>query len=317
MSTVSEQVSKDDTMAREDRALENTALHTTEQGSIVPKLGLGTYDMDSLECFEATRRALEMGYRHIDTAMAYDNEAAVGRAVATADVPRDEVFLTTKVKGYPRYLTHEGVLEQTTGCLERLGVDTIDLLLIHWWHPQGDMEGTMAALDRLYEEGRVDHVGVSNFSVDQLRRARRLTDAPILTNQIEYHAYRDQTPMLAYCREHDIILTAYSPLAQGALLGDETLTTIGNRYGKTPAQVALRWLVQQDQVITIPKAASEAHQSQNLAIFDFELTAEEMRTIADLEGPLQYRLTADDGPIDRARHWVGQYVPKSIRANIP
>lgn len=289
----------------------------TRAGSEVPVLGFGTYNMDSLECFRAVRRALSLGYRHLDTAMAYENESAVGRAIAAAPVEREEVFLTTKVKAYPEYLEYDAFLAEARDCLTRLGTDYIDLMLVHWWHPEGDMEGTMAAMDRLHEEGLVRNIGISNFSVDRMRRAMDYTDTPIFTNQIEYHAYRPRDELLAFCRANDVLLTAYSPLVQGRVLGDELLTEIGERYGKTEAQVAIRWLIQQDGVITIPKASGERHQRQNLDVFDFDLDPAEMRRIGDHEGPLWYRLNADGGLIQRARHRAGQHVPAWVRTAIP
>lgn len=283
-------------------------------GLSMPILGCGTWRVDSLECYGAVRRALDLGYRHIDTAVAYDNEAAVGRAIATSDVPREDVFVTTKVKGYPNYLSHDAFLQAARGSLERLGLEYVDLLLVHWWHPDGDMAGTCAAMDELVESGDARAVGVSNFSVPRMERALDYLDAPLLTNQIEYHAYRNREDVRAFCLDHGIVLTAYSPLAEGRLVDDGLLASIGARYGKSAAQVALRWLVQQEGVVTIPKATAAEHQRENLEIFDFALTPDEMRRIREHDGPLWYRMTRDGGPIQRARHRAGRYVPERVRA---
>ncbi|WP_256558113.1 aldo/keto reductase [Halomarina litorea] len=280
--------------------------------SNVPSVGFGTYQMDPEECEAATRAALETGYRHIDTAMAYENEAAVGRAIRDSGVPREDIFLTTKVKGYPEYLTREGFLRAAEGCLERLDTDYVDLLLVHWWFPTGDMAGVMDALNQLVDEGKVRHIGVSNFSIEQLKRAMRLSDEPIFTNQVEYHPYFDQEKMLAFCRANDVLLTAYSPLAQGRVVDDEVLTRIGARYGKTAAQVAIRWLVQQEGVVTIPKSATERYIRENRDVFDFALTEREMHEIDELEGPLLYRLNSEGGPIYEFRAFVGPLLPSGV-----
>lgn len=265
--------------------------------------------MDGLECFEAVRDALEVGYRHVDTAMAYDNEAAVGRALESSSVEREEVFLTTKIKGYPRYLTYDALLEAAEDCLARLGTDYVDLLLLHWWNEEADMAETFAALSRLVEEGKVAHVGVSNFSVDQLREAMAVSEAPILTNQVEYHPYHDQDELLEFCRANDVVLTAYSPLAEGLVVDDDVLERIGRRHGKSPAQVAIRWLVQQENVVAIPKTSTPSRARENLDVFDFELAPSEMEQIAGLEGPFWYRQNRDGGAVYRARGLVGPLVP--------
>jgi 2,5-diketo-D-gluconate reductase B len=271
----------------------------------IPAIGFGTYQTGGYECFDATTAALEMGYRHIDTAMAYENEATIGRAIEASSVDRDDVFLTTKIKGYPELLEHDRLLEAADDSLTRLGTDYVDLLLIHWWNPGSDMAETFAAMNRLVEAGKAEHIGVSNFSVDQLRQAIQVSEAPILTNQVEYHPYWPQDELLEFCQAEDITLTAYSPLAEGLVVDDDELTQIGSRYDKSPAQVALRWLIQQENVVTIPKTVTPGHARENLDVFDFELTDHEMRTIADLEGPLWYRHNREGGLVHRARGLAG------------
>lgn len=315
---MTEQISTEYELRTANEEGSQTQIPTTMRGTAeVPALGCGTYQMSSNECFAALRTALSMGYRHIDTAMAYDNEAAVGRAIDVADVDRDEVFLTTKVKGYPEYLNYDAFIKEAQECAERLGTSYIDLLLVHWWHPEGDMEATCAALDRLVDEGVVRHIGVSNFSIDRLQRAMDYLATPIRTNQVEYHAYRPRDELLSFCRENDIFITAYSPLGEGHIASDNVLAAIGSSYNKTAAQVAIRWLIQQEGVVTIPKATSKAHLQENMQVFDFELTPGEMREIADHNAPLSYRLTAEGGPIHRARHRAGQVIPEWIRTRIP
>lgn len=279
----------------------------------MPVLGCGTYQMSSLECFRAVRAALDVGYRHVDTAMAYDNESAVGRAIDVSGVDRQDIFVTTKVKGYPEYLSYEAFLAEAKDCIARLGLEYLDLLLVHWWHPDGNLEETCAALDHLVDEDLVRSVGVSNFSVDRMQRTITLLDAPLLTNQVEYHAYKSQESLLEYCRQEDVLLTAYSPLAEGRLVTDPLLEEIGARYGKTAAQIAIRWLIQQEGVVTIPKASTGIHLRENTDVFDFELAPSEMQRIAEHEGPLTYRLTADGGLIQRTRHRAGKHIPTSVR----
>ncbi|MXR50912.1 aldo/keto reductase [Halovenus sp. WSH3] len=276
----------------------------------IPPVGFGTYQTGGYKCYNAVAKALEAGYRHIDTAMAYDNEAAVGRAIDQSSVSREDVFLTTKIKGYTELLEHDRLLEAADGCLERLDTDYIDLLLIHWWNPDVDMEETFAAMDELVDAGKVDHIGVSNFSVDQLKQAMEFTDAPIFTNQIEYHPYWSQPELLSFCQENDIVLTAYSPLAEGRTVDDGTLGEIGSRYGKTPAQVSIRWLIQQENVVTIPKSVTPEYIRENIRVFDFELTDAEMRRITELEGPFWYRQNRQGGEIHKVRGLVGPVVDR-------
>jgi len=218
----------------------------------------------------------------------YENEAAVGRAIDAADVPRKELFLTTKV--WRTNLRHDDVIDSVESSLDDLGVDYLDLLLIHWPHPRVPVEETLAAMTELRETGRVRHLGVSNFTASQLRDAVRVADSPIVANQVLYHPYTDQSELRSVCREHDVALTAYSPLARGAVLDDDALAEIGDRYGKSAAQVALRWLVQQDGVVAVPKASSRDHLEANLAVFDFELSAAEVERIDALTPGLRTRL---------------------------
>lgn len=253
-------------------------------GAEIPKLGFGTARMTGEECRRAVETALEVGYRHLDTAQLYDNEAAVGEALERSDVPREEVFVVTKVN--TNNLAADAVLESTRRSCERLGLETIDLLLIHAPRTHPPLEETLGAMNDLQAEGVVDHVGVSNFSVDQLERSRECSETPIVTNQVKYHPYYDQDGLLEYCLEHDVCLTAYSPLAEGAVVGDDRLEAVGERHGKSAAQVALRWLIQQPAVAAIPKASSRAHIEANASVFDFELSAAEMEEVFELGGGL-------------------------------
>lgn len=265
---------------------------TTTQARI-PALGLGTYRLRGQSCTETVTQAIEMGYRHIDTAEYYENQAAIGQALADTAIDREELFVTTKV--WRDNLAAADTKRVARESREKLGVDAIDLFLIHWPSPSVPIEETIGAMNELHEAGVVRHIGVSNFSVEQLDAARAASETPICTNQVEYNPYTDQSDLLEYCIDHDIMLTAYSPLAKGRVVDDETLATIGDRYDKSPAQVALRWLVQQPQVAAIPKASSRTHLDANLSVFDFELTDDEMADIFDLQ----------QGVLDRVRALLG------------
>ncbi|MFA1610239.1 aldo/keto reductase [Halobellus rubicundus] len=243
-------------------------------GTRVPKVGLGTWQLTGETCYEAVSTALDLGYRHIDTAQLYENESEVGRAIADSDVDREDVFLTTKVA--PGNARYDDVLESTEGSLDRLDTEYVDLLLLHWPNPLVSVGDTMAAMDRLVEEGAVENVGVSNFPRVLLDRARDAADADVVTNQVQFHPYKPQRGMLGHCQEEGLFLTAYSPLARGEALDDPDVRRLAEAYDKTPAQVVLRWATQHRDVVVIPKSASEAHLEQNLALFDFKLTRSEI-----------------------------------------
>lgn len=259
-------------------------------GAEVPVLGFGTYNLYGETCRQAVRDALEMGYRHVDTAEFYDNHRPVGEGIAEASVPREDVFLTTKV--WKTHLEADQVHDVVRTAVADLDVDYVDLLLVHWPNEAVPIEETMRAMNELQRDGNVRHVGVSNFSVDQLVEAVDASQTPIVTNQVPYNPRIDQRELLEFAIESGILLTAYSPLGKGDVLDEPLLRTIGDRYGKSPAQVALRWLVQQPSVLAIPKAESRDHRFENRQVFDFELTAEEMRSILELTGTVDPGLEA-------------------------
>ena len=248
------------------------------EGDRVPALGFGTWELTGRTCREAVADALAIGYRHIDTAQGYDNEEEVGRAIAESDVDRTGIFVTTKIA--PHNLDFQRVLRSTEESLRRLRTDYIDLLLIHWPNPEVPLEESLGAMMRLKDEGRIRHIGVSNFSIGLLTEALRL--APVVCNQVKYHPLLDQGEMLEFVRHHGLMLTAYSPLGRGHVRSEPVLQEIGRRHDREPAQVALRWLMQQERVAAIPKAADPDHRRSNLRIFDFELSPEEMERIASL-----------------------------------
>jgi 2,5-diketo-D-gluconate reductase B len=238
----------------------------------VPSLGLGTWRLTGRECIRAVERALGLGYRHIDTAQMYANEDEVGRGIQNSGVDRENIFLVTKVR--TSSFSHDDVIRSTRGSLKKLQTEYVDLLLMHWPNPSVPLEETLGAMKKLQQEGSVRYVGVSNFPPSMVEEATQ--HAEIFCNQVEYHPYRAQDELLRQARELDYLLTAYSPIARGRVSNDATLREIGEARGKTSAQVALRWLIQQEKVAAIPKAASEDHLRSNFDIFDFELNDEEM-----------------------------------------
>ena len=249
------------------------------QGVTVPKLGLGTWPITGSDCVVAVRDALELGYDHIDTARAYGNEAQVAQGLHDSGRNRDEIFITTKL--WYTDLSAVGVHNQLEQSLRDLRTEYVDLLLIHWPSPDVPLAQTLDAMLEAREAGRVRHLGVANFPSALLREALEL--APLVCDQIEYHPYLGQPQVLALARERDLVVTAYSPLAQGEALHDPVLREIGAAHGKTAAQVVLRWLLDQPNVAAIPKASSHEHRAANLDVFDFELTDEERGRIAGLE----------------------------------
>lgn len=251
----------------------------TIQGQPVPTLGFGTWPLKGEECRLGVEDALALGYRHIDTAQGYENEAEVGQAMKRAGIPREEVFLVTKVR--PGNFTYDKTLSSSYASLKKLDAGYIDLLLLHWPNPDVPLAETLRAMRKLQDEGIMRHIGVSNFSTALVEESAQ--HATIFCNQVEFHPYHPQRELLAQAKQMDYLLTAYSPVARGKVMTDPVLQQIGAAHGKTPAQVALRWLVQQGASV-IPKAASNEHRRANLAIFDFALSTEEMAAIDALGG---------------------------------
>jgi diketogulonate reductase-like aldo/keto reductase len=248
------------------------------KGERVPSLGLGTYRLTGGTCVEAVARALSMGYRHVDTAQMYGNEAEVGRGMEESGVERGEIFLTTKV--WPSDYEHERVVRKTRESLEKLRTGYVDLLLMHWPGDGVPLGETLGAMRELQDERSVRHIGVSNFSPSLVDEATE--HAEVFCNQVEYHVYRPQDGILDQARASDYLLVAYRPLSRGNVGNDATLQEIGAAHGKTASQIALRWLVQQEKVSAIPKATGDEHLKSNLDVFDFELSEEEMDRVSSL-----------------------------------
>jgi 2,5-diketo-D-gluconate reductase B len=254
----------------------NQTTETIEvQGTRVPRLGFGTWQIEGSDATEAVRDALEIGYRQIDTARAYGNEAEVGAGIAESGVDRAEIFLTTKI--FPGDFEPDALKAAAEDSLRSLRTDHLDLLLLHWPDDSVPLERTLAALVELREAGRIRNLGVSNFPAGMLAEA--LEHAPVLCDQVEYHPFLGQDRVLELARERDVLVTAYSPLARGRVTAVGTLAEIGEAHGKTAGQVALRWLLDQPNVSPIPKASSHERRVENFEVFDFELSDDERARI--------------------------------------
>ena len=258
-----------------------TAIPTFDTARIsAPRLGLGTFGMRGAECADAVARAIQMGYRHIDTAQMYGNEDAVGAAIAGSLVARRDLFITTKV--WWDQLTEDGVRRAAAASLARLGAGYVDLYLIHWPAPDMDLDAALRGLAAVRREGLARAVGVANFPSALLRRALDSDIVPIASLQVEYHVYLAQARLLAMCREAGIALTAYTPLAKGSVAHDPIVTRIAKKHGASEVQIALAWLLAQDNVLAIPKSARAAGQRANLDACAILLDASDMATLAGL-----------------------------------
>ncbi len=255
----------------------------------IPKIGFGTWKIGgesqadpSRDDFylDALRSALEIGYTHFDTAEVYatgHSEELLGKAILEKDTPRESLFITSKVS--PENLHYDDVLRSCAGSLRRLGMDYLDLYLIHWPGKGIPLSETFRALNQLVREGKVRHLGVSNFNLKLLKQSIKLSETPLLTNQVSYsipdRKYQ-KNGVLEFCQQHDVLLTAYSPVKRRNIKSDPTLKNIAQEHNATPEQIALAWLVNQPRVITIPMSANPQHQAENLAAADIELTVDEM-----------------------------------------
>jgi diketogulonate reductase-like aldo/keto reductase len=253
-------------------------IYVNVQGTRVPALGFGTWQLSGRDCRRGVADALEIGYRHIDTARMYGNERQVGEGLRDAGVERADVFLVTKL--WSDDLRADAVARAVPESVERLDAGYIDLLLIHWPDPSVPVADTLAAMVEEQRAGRARHLGVSNFDPAELAEAVAL--APILADQVRFSPYDQRPGLLEAARQHGVMVTAYTPIEKGRVSRDRVLRDIAHRYGKSPVQVTLRWLVQQPLVSAIPKAGSAEHRRENFDIFDFELTEDEMDRITAL-----------------------------------
>ena len=246
---------------------------TLASGHAIPQFGLGTWMLRGQQCKDVVKEALEMGYTHLDSAWMYENQDAIGQVLKEIGADRESLFITSKI--WHSHLEYEATLEQMEEILRDLQTEYVDLLLIHSPGQGVPVERTLAAFEKIYEAGQAKSIGISNFSIEQTDRARAATGLPICTNQVEYHLRHNRERLRHHCHAHNVVLTAHRPLAQGDLAQDEALKEVAAEHGKTPAQVALKWLLQKDMIV-IPKASSTSHLRDNLDLFDWQLGDEEM-----------------------------------------
>jgi 2,5-diketo-D-gluconate reductase B len=269
-------------------SFEKMAMQFVEShGAKIPAIGLGTWELRGRACGRIVEQALRLGYRHIDTAQIYENEREVGEGLRASRVRRDDVFVTTKV--WTTHFAPNDLERSTKESLTKLRISEVDLLLLHWPNPHVPLQETLGALAHAKKLGMARHIGVSNFTVALIEEAVAACPEPLVCNQVEYHPYLDQTKVRDACVRHGMALVAYSPIAKGRIKTDQVLAQIGSRHGKSAAQVCLRWLVQQN-VAAIPRTSKLERLSENIDIFDFELSADDMRQISAL-GSAGGRLT--------------------------
>tara|TARA_B100000029_G_scaffold64412_2_gene57672 strand:+ start:879 stop:1703 length:825 start_codon:yes stop_codon:yes gene_type:complete len=265
------------------------------KGFEVPALGLGTYSLRGSRAVEIVTAALDMGYRHIDTARMYGNEREVGQAVHHSTVDRSDVFITTKI--WPDDLAYSNVLSCADDSLRNLNTDYVDLLLVHWPSKSIPLSETLPAFEQVRKAGKARLIGVSNFNTAMMAEAVEQHGVDIACNQVEYHPLMSQRRVLDRVRDYGMMLTAYKPIAEGQVLQEPILNRIGDQHGKTAAQVSLRWLIQQQAVAAIPKTGNVDRCRENLEIFDFSLTTEEMDEISTLQARNLRLLDVSLGPV--------------------
>ena len=265
-------------------------------GAKMPAIGFGTMELPHHPA-ELVAAAIEAGYRHIDTARKYGTEEHVGEGIRASGIPRSELFVTTKVT--EENAREADFLRSAETSLKALRLDYVDLLLVHWPQPKVPFSETLHALAKAKRSGMTRHIGVSNFTIAMLDEAVRVCPDPLVTNQIEYHAYLPQDRMIAALKKYSMILTAYCPVARGRLLEDPVVGEIAKARGKTHAQICLRWLIQQPMVAAVPRALEKQHIAENLDVFDFSLNEEEMRRVSALR---KKNIRIADPP-ERAPKW--------------
>jgi diketogulonate reductase-like aldo/keto reductase len=248
-------------------------------GAHIPALGLGTWALRGRTCARMVEEALRLGYRHIDTAEMYENEREVGEGLRASGVPREDVFITTKV--WSSNLAPDDLARSARQSVAKLGVAQVDLLLIHWPNPRIPLAQTIPALCKAKTDGLARYIGVSNFDAKLVNEAMRLASEPLVNDQIEWHPFVDQSATYNACRKHSLAVTAYSPVAKGRAANNKTLAAIGTRHGKTATQVALRFLLQEGAIV-IPRTSRSERLAENFAVLDFTLAAAEMSEIRKL-----------------------------------
>jgi 2,5-diketo-D-gluconate reductase B len=251
-----------------------------KSGYSIPSLGFGTWELTGRSCSNAVLSALKAGYTHIDTAVMYENENFIGSAIEESGIDRENLFITTKI--WSAHLHHADVIKYCRRSLKQLKTDYLDLLLIHWPNRAVPLRETFGAFEELVENRNVRSVGVSNFTIHHLEDALNATRIPLSVNQVEFHPYLYQKDLLDFCRENGIVITAYSPLARGKVLKDETIKQIASKRNAEPSQIVLAWVLSKN-CAAIPKASSENHIKSNLLAADIILTDDEIREIDQIE----------------------------------
>jgi diketogulonate reductase-like aldo/keto reductase len=264
----------------------STIPHVTAGGASIPVIGYGTWPLKGEECARAVATALECGYRHIDTAAMYENETAVGEGLRASGIARDDIWVTTKV--WWENIADGALQRSADASLGRLGLEQVDLLLIHWPSKAVPLPESIRALNVVKRRGLARHIGVSNFPSRMLDEAVALSEEPIVANQCEYHPHLDQSKVLAACRRHGVAFVSYCPLGRGSVGGvleEEAVREIAERTGRTPAQVVLRWHIQQRGVVAVPKSGNPKRIAENFDVFGFELEEADMRRLSTLAKP--------------------------------
>jgi len=249
-------------------------------GLNIPVIGLGTWKLNGEECIDSVKKALELGYIHIDTAEIYGNQREISEAIKGN---REKLFITSKV--WHSNLDYDNVIKACDETLSDLGIKFIDLYLIHFPNRNIPIKETLRALKKLLDEGKIKSIGVSNFTIKHLKDSLDIAkeiDIKITNNQVEFHPLLYQKDLLDFCKENDVVLTAYSPLAKGMVKDNETLKRLGEKYGKTASQISLKWLLERGMIV-IPKAVSKEHLKENLEIFDFNITKEDLEEIDSID----------------------------------
>jgi diketogulonate reductase-like aldo/keto reductase len=261
-------------------------------GADIPALGFGTFRMPGEDVLRIVPKALDVGFRHIDTAQIYGNEAEVGSVIARSSVARQDIFLTTKV--WVDKFRHDDFIASVEESLKKLKTDYVDLLLLHWPKMEVPLAEQIGALNEVRKAGKVRHIGVSNYNIQLMDDAVALSDAPIVTNQIEVHPYIDQSKVIAAAKETGMSITSYYAMADGKVFEDDVLKELGAKYGKSVAQIVLRWVIQHDGLIALSKTVGEERVVENFDIFDFEISTADMQAISALARP-DGRIVSPDG----------------------
>jgi diketogulonate reductase-like aldo/keto reductase len=261
----------------------------------IPKLGFGTWTLKGDDCINCIEHAIDTGYRHFDTAQAYDNEEFVGQSIKNAPIDRDNLFVTTKIFR-DQFETKQKAIESLHESLKKLQMDYVDLTLIHWPFPEYELEQLIEPLMELQDDGKTRLIGVSNFTTDHMQKAKEISDNRICMNQVEYHPHLNQDPVLDFCRQNGWGMTAYSPLGRGDALNDDTIQELAEKHNKSEGQIILRWLIQQDNVLAIPKSSHEGRITENFDIFNFELSDEDMQAIMECRQANDRQVDPDFAP---------------------